>query len=102
MNYWHPWQLKKIKVLGALLKYQLNSNANSAHLSCLAGSSKWTPRILIFSIVMGAKYLPFVKSIPILALTFFGTSFRSWPLCKMRQGGGPKNGKNIVTPCVNV
>ena len=72
MNYWHPWQLKKIKVLGALLKYQLNSNANSAHLSCLAGSSKWTPRILIFSIVMGADKLLYVKAIAIYAPTFLG------------------------------
>ena len=30
---------------------------------CLAGSSKTAPRILIFSIVLGAEYLFYVKSI---------------------------------------
>ena len=30
---------------------------------CLAGSSKTAPRIFIFSIVLGAKYLSYVKSI---------------------------------------
>ena len=47
--------------------HQLNSIANSAHLAhfvvnrlnwqcCLSGSSKTAPRILIFSIAMGADY----------------------------------------------
>ena len=39
---------------------------------CLAGSSKTAPRIFIFSIVLCAKYLPYVKFIAIYALTFFG------------------------------
>ena len=38
----------------------------------LAGSSKTAPRILIFSIAMGGKYLSYVKSIATFALTFFG------------------------------
>ena len=39
---------------------------------CLAGSSKTAPRILIFSIAMGANYSFYVKSIPTCAPTFFG------------------------------
>ena len=39
---------------------------------CLAGSSKTAPRILIFSIVLGAEYLSYVKSTATFALTFFG------------------------------
>ena len=37
---------------------------------CLAGSSKTAPRIFIFSIVMGAEYLPYVKSIETHARAF--------------------------------
>ena len=39
---------------------------------CLAGSSKRAPRIFIFSIVLGAKYLSFVKFIATRAPTFLG------------------------------
>ena len=39
---------------------------------CLAGSSKTAPRILIFSIAMGADYSFYVKAIATCALTFFG------------------------------
>ena len=39
---------------------------------CFTGSSKRAPRILIFSIVLGAEYLSHVKSIATFALTFFG------------------------------
>ena len=64
---------------------QLNSIANPAHLPqnwakfevngldwqcCLAGSSKTAPRIFIFSIVLGAEYLSYVKSIETHARTF--------------------------------
>ena len=38
---------------------------------CLAGSSKTAPRIFIFSIVLGAKYSFYVKSIATYAPTFF-------------------------------
>ena len=38
--------------------------------SCLAGSSKTAPRILIFSIVMGADYSFYVKSIATYAPAF--------------------------------
>ena len=59
-----PRTIEKIKILGAVLELQLNSTANPAHLPqnwakwqcCLAGSSKTAPRILIFSIVLGAEY----------------------------------------------
>ena len=72
MNVWHSWQLKpvkKSKSWGTFWSYQLNSTANSAHWAqflrylnglnwqCyLAGSSKTAPRILIFSIAIGADY----------------------------------------------
>jgi hypothetical protein len=38
----------------------------------LAGSSKMAPRILIFSIAMGADYSFYVKSIATYAPTFLG------------------------------
>ena len=37
---------------------------------CLAGSSKTAPRIFIFSIVLGAEYLSYVKYIETHARTF--------------------------------
>ena len=39
--------------------------------SCLAGSSKTAPRILIFSNVLGAEYFNDMKFIATYALTFF-------------------------------
>ena len=39
---------------------------------CLAGSSKRAPRILIFSIAMGAEYLSYVIFIATFAPTFYG------------------------------
>ena len=39
---------------------------------CLVGSSKKALKIFIFSIVLGAEYLSYVKSIATFALTFFG------------------------------
>ena len=38
---------------------------------CLAGSSQRAPRILIFSIAMGANYSFYVKTIETLAHAFF-------------------------------
>ena len=71
-----------MKILGAVLELlQLKSTANPVYLKtvpnwpnqrcCLAGSSKTVPRILIFSIVMCAKYLSYVKSIATFALKFY-------------------------------
>ena len=51
INNWHPLQLKKNQC-------------------CLAGSSKTAPRIFIFSIVLGAEYLSYVKSIKTHARAF--------------------------------
>ena len=53
MNNQYPWQLKKSKFWGPFGSYQLNSTANSAHLA---------PRILIFSIAIGADYSFDIKS----------------------------------------
>ena len=66
--------IEKSKSREPFWSYQLNSIANSAHfahfevngldwLCCLASSSKMAPRILIFSIAMGAKPLFHLKSI---------------------------------------
>ena len=70
-NKWHPWQLKKEK----------DSTANPTHLPkkkwpnwqcCLAGSSKTSPRILFFSIVLGAECSFHEKSIASYNPQFFG------------------------------
>ena len=39
--------IEKIKILGAVLSYQVNSTANSAHLAHLLG--KWAGLALLFS-----------------------------------------------------
>jgi hypothetical protein len=77
MKVWHPWPLKKSKSWGPFWNYQLNSTANPAHLphkvgqmGCLAGSSKTAPRILIFSIAIGADYSFDIKSGFSIAPTF--------------------------------
>ena len=67
--------IEKIKILGAVWNYQLNSTANSAHLprnwakwaalAVLAGSSKTDPRIWIFLTAMGAKPSFYMKFIAI-------------------------------------
>ena len=73
--------IEKIKILGAVLELPVNCTANSAHLAhfcsngwdwqcCFASSSKMTPRILIFSIAMGAENLSCVKSFETHARTF--------------------------------
>ena len=73
---------EKIKILGAVLDYQLNSIADLANLAqflgineldwqcCLAGSSKTAPRILIFSIVTVADYSFYEKTINTHACAF--------------------------------
>ena len=86
MNNRHPLQLKKSKSWEPFGSYQLNSTANPAHLPqnrpnfevngldwqcCLAGSSQRAPRIFIFSIVLGAKCLSYLKSIETHARAFF-------------------------------
>ena len=95
INIRHPLQLKKSKSWEPFRSYQLNSTANPAHLPqiwpnfevneldwqcCLAGSSKTAPRIIIFSIVLGAEYLSYVRSIATFALTFLGLLFQSYPV----------------------
>ena len=47
MNNRHPWQLKKIYILGAFWSYQLNSTANSAHLP--PKLAKWAEFAVLFS-----------------------------------------------------
>ena len=76
--------IEKIKILGALWElpakqhcqfWPIKPNFEVNGLDwqcCLAGSSKTAPRIFNFSIVLGAKYLSYVKSIATYAPTFFG------------------------------
>ena len=80
---WHPLQLKKIKILGAASELPAKQNChfspfwpifvvNGLDWQCyLAGSSKTTPRSLIFSITMGANYSFEMKNIDIWASAFF-------------------------------
>ena len=75
----HPWQLKKIKILGAVLelppKEPIWPNFEVNELDwqcCVAGSYKTATRIFIFSIVLGAEYSFYVKSIATYAPTFLG------------------------------
>ena len=80
MNNGPPWQLKKSKSWEPFWSYQLNSIADLANLAqflgkwagLAAGSYKTAPRIFLFSIVLGAAYLSYVKFIVPYALTFFG------------------------------
>ena len=77
--------IEKIKILGAVLELpakqhcqflpiqpiHLENGPNGLYWQCcLAGSSKTAPRILIFSIAMGADYSFYVKSIATYAPTF--------------------------------
>ena len=67
--------IEKIKILGAVLELPAKQHCqfspfspffevNGLDWQCyLAGSSKRAPRIFIFSIVLGAENLPYVKSI---------------------------------------
>ena len=68
-----------MKILGALLELPAKQHCQSSpftsklgQIGSLAGSSKRAPRILIFSIAMGAEYLSYVKFIATWAPTFFG------------------------------
>jgi len=74
MKVWHPWHLKKSKSwgrFGATCQTALPIQpilpiflVNGPNWPCyLAGSSKTAPMILIFSIVLGAEYSFYVKSI---------------------------------------
>ena len=48
---------------------------------CLAGSSKAAPRIFIFSILQGAEYSSYAKSVATFALAFLGILFQFQPVC---------------------
>ena len=71
--------IEKMKILGADLELPakqpiyLKISPNWPNWQCcLAGSFKRAPRILIFSIAMGAGYSFYVKFIATWAPTFFG------------------------------
>ena len=61
--------IEKIKILGAILELDWQC--------CLAGSSKMVPGIFIFSIVLGAEYSFYVKSIAIYDPHFWGIIIQS-------------------------
>ena len=79
--------IEKIKILGAPLELLAKQHCQSSPFTsklgqilpnwqcCLGGSSKSAPRILIFSVAMGAEYLSYVKYIATFALIFFGYIF---------------------------
>ena len=64
MNNLDPWQLKKIKIVVAILELPAKQHCQFSLFSakmgqmqcCLAGSSKTVPMVLIFSIGIGADY----------------------------------------------
>ena len=65
--------IEKIKILGALLELPANLIIGPDWPNwqcCLAGGSQRAPRILIFSIAMGADYTFYVKSIETHARAF--------------------------------
>ena len=66
--------IENIKILGAILELPANFQANGPSWPnlqcCLAGSSKTTPGILIFSIAIDADYSFYVKSIATYAHAF--------------------------------
>ena len=72
-----PRTIEKMKILEAVLELPAKQHCRPVFvvngqdwLCCLAGSSKKAPRIFIFSIVLGAEYLSYVKSIEIHARAF--------------------------------
>ena len=75
--------IEKIKIVGAVLELPIQPiwpifAVNRLNWQCcLAGTSKTDPRILIFSIPMGADYSFYVKFIATFALTFLGKLFQS-------------------------
>ena len=91
--------IEKIQILGAVLKPPAKQQCQSSPFTseigpnglnwqcCLAGSSKTAPRILIFSIAIGADYSYEVKNSEIWAPTFFkhNNSFIATVLGTVRQ-----------------
>ena len=74
--------LSHAKVAQTPIYLKIVPNWPSWH-SCLAGSSKTAPRILIFSITMGADYSLYLKSIATCAPTFFGYHTRAIITCSL-------------------
>ena len=77
-----PDLLGHAKVAQTPIYLKIVPNWPSWH-SCLAGSSKTAPRILIFSITMGADYSLYLKSIATCAPTFFGYRTRAIITCSL-------------------
>ena len=78
--------IEKIKILRAVLELSAKQHCRFAQFGPIlrwmgwigsAGSSKIAPRILIFSIVLGAEYVSYVKSIETHAHAFLTLKVRS-------------------------
>ena len=76
-----PMAIKKIKILGAVLELPARQHCQSSPFTskngpnwrcCLAGSAKTAPTVLIISVVLGAEYSFYMKSIATYAPQFFG------------------------------
>ena len=82
-----PMAIKKIKIPGAVLELPARQHCQSSPFTskngpnwpnwpnwrcCLAGSAKTAPTILIISVVLGAEYSFYMKSIATYAPQFFG------------------------------
>ena len=65
-------KLKSWELFWTYQPIYLKTGSNWLNWQCfLAGSSKTAPMILLFSIVMGAEYSSYMKSIATFAFTFF-------------------------------
>ena len=67
--------IEKIKIPGAVLELPAKQQCQSSPFTSKLGQIGQicsAPRILIFSIAMGAEYLFYLKSIATFALTFYG------------------------------
>ena len=70
--------IEEIKIMGAVLELPAGPNGLNWQ-CCLTGSSKTSPRILIFSIAMGADYSIELISIETYAPQFIG-NIKKFPI----------------------
>jgi len=74
-----PMEVEKIKILGGRFGATRQNGPNWQ--CCLAGSFKKAPRILIFSIALGAEYSFYMKSIATYALQKVDIIIHSQAVC---------------------
>ena len=84
---------KKSKPWEPFWSYQLNSTADLANFEvngldwqcCFAGSSKMAPRVFIFSIVLVAEYLSYLKSIETHVHAFLSLNISAVGILKRKR-----------------